>query len=521
MAQVTVPDIGDLESVEVIELCVAPGDEVGPDDPIVVVESDKASMEIPAGAAGIVQEVLVEVGAAVTEGQAIAQLQVQDQEDAQADSGAPAGEDARPAPEDPAPPAPLADPSPVGHAAPSAQAAPLASQGAGTLAEDGGGTASEEDDSDKASQGADAFAEDGGGTASEEDDSDRASQGVGALGEDGVRPASEVLASEAPAFETLAPARPPGSGVAAEPSPGAQIYAGPATRRLARELGVQLAEVPATGARGRILKDDVKRFVKAAMSRAAAIPGEGAAGIPPIPEADFSRFGPVQVLPLGRVRALGARNLHRSWLNLPHVTQHEEADLTDLEAFRHSLKGEAQRRGLKLTPLPFVIHAVCRALKAFPSFNASLDAAAQNYLIKGYYRIGCAVDTEQGLVVPVLKDAERKGIWALCAELAELAAKARSQKLGMDDMQGGTFTVSSLGAAGGTGFTPIINAPEVAILGVARLAAKPVWDGAQFQPRQMLPLSLSYDHRAINGAEAGRFLMHLAGLLQEADRFEL
>ena len=433
MAQVTVPDIGDLESVEVIELCVAPGDEVGPDDPIVVVESEKASMEIPAGAAGVVQAVLVEVGAAVTEGQAIAQLQVQDQvqEDVQADSGAPAGQDAAPAPEDPAPPPP-ADPSPAGHAALSAQAAPPASQGT-----------------------------------------------------------------------------------------GAQIYAGPATRRLARELGVQLAEVPATGARGRILKDDVKRFVKAAMSKAAAIPGEGGAGIPPIPEADFSRFGPVQAVPLGRVRSLGARNLHRSWLNLPHVTQHEEADLTDLEAFRHSLKGEAQRRGLKLTPLPFVIHAVCRALKAFPSFNASLDAAAQNYLIKGYYRIGCAVDTEQGLVVPMVKDAERKGIWALCAELAELAAKARAQKLGVDDMQGGTFTVSSLGAAGGTGFTPIINAPEVAILGVARLAAKPVWDGARFQPRQMLPLSLSYDHRAINGAEAGRFLMHLAGLLQEADRFEL
>ena len=490
MVQVTVPDIGDLESVEVIELCVAPGDEVGPDDPIVVVESEKASMEIPAGAAGVVQAVLVEVGAAVTEGQVIAQLQVQDQEDVQADSSASAGQDARPAPEDPAPPP--TGPSPASHAAPSAQAAPSASQGVGALAGDGGGTASEEDDSD------------------------RASQGAGALAEDGARPASVV-----PASETLAPARPPGSGVAAEPSPGAQIYAGPATRRLARELGVQLAEVPATGARGRILKDDVKRFVKAAMSSAAAVRGEGGAGIPPIPEADFSRFGPVQAVPLGRVRALGARNLHRSWLNLPHVTQHEEADLTDLEAFRHSLKGEAQRRGLKLTPLPFVIHAVCRALKAFPSFNASLDAAAQNYLIKGYYRIGCAVDTEQGLVVPVVKDAERKGIWALCAELAELAAKARSQKLGVDDMQGGTFTVSSLGAAGGTGFTPIINAPEVAILGVARLAAKPVWDGARFQPRQMLPLSLSYDHRAINGAEAGRFLMHLAGLLQEADRFEL
>ena len=458
MAEIRVPDIGDAENVEVIELCVAPGDGVAPDDPILVVESDKASMEIPAGVAGTVEAVLVGLGDAVAAGQPIARLQVQEAPldgEAEEHQAAPAGKAEEPAPE-----------SHPAQAAQSASPTPEAP--------------------DDASSGEDA------------------------------RPMAEAAASPAPAS-----AASQGLALSGAPGPGAQVYAGPATRRLARELGVNLAEVRATGARGRILKDDVKRFVKAAMAAGAGLRDEGGAGIPPVPEIDFSRFGPVQTLPLGRVRALGARNLHRSWLNLPHVTQHEEADLSELEAFRRSLKGEAARRKLKLTLLPFVAQAVCRTLKAFPSFNASLDAAAQNFLVKGYYRIGFAVDTEQGLVVPVLKDAERKGIWTLCAELAELAAKARRQELGMDDMQGGTFTISSLGAAGGTGFTPIINAPEVAILGVARLAAKPVWDGARFQPRQMLPLSLSYDHRAINGAEAGRFLMHLAGLLQDVGCFEL
>ena len=450
MAEIRVPDIGDAENVEVIELCVSPGDAVAPDDPLLVVESDKASMEIPAGMAGTVEALLVGLGDAVAAGQPIARLQVREAPaDGQAD-------------EHPAAPEGKAGPqAPEGHPAPAVQAVPP--------------------------------------TPEEPDPS---------FGRDD-RPTVE--ASPAPAG-----AKPQGLE-----SSGAQVYAGPATRRLARELGVNLAEVLATGARGRILKDDVKRFVKAAMTAGAGLRGEGGASLPPAPEIDFSRFGPVQTVPLGRVRALGARNLHRSWLNLPHVTQHEEADLTELEAFRHSLKGDAAQRKLRLTPLPFVVQAVCRTLKAFPTFNASLDAAAQNFLVKGYWRIGFAVDTERGLVVPVVKDAERKGVWALCAELAALAAKARSGKLGMDDMQGGTFTVSSLGAAGGTGFTPIINAPEVAILGVARLAAKPVWDGVRFQPRQMLPLSLSYDHRAINGAEAGRFLMHLAGLLQDVGCFEL
>ncbi len=311
---------------------------------------------------------------------------------------------------------------------------------------------------------------------------------------------------------------------AAKSTPGGRIYAGPAVRRLARELGVDLARVKGTGARERIVKDDVKAYVKNVMSAPSGAGREGApsgAGIPAIPEVDFSRFGPVEIRPLTRIRAAGAANLQRSWLNLPHVTQHDEADVTELEAFRASLKSDAERRGVKITPLAFIIKACCYALKEFPTFNASLDADARNYVLKGYYNIGFAVDTDEGLVVPVIKGADQMGIWELSEAVADLAGRARDQKLGMDDMQGGSFSVSSLGAIGGTGFTPIINAPEVGILGVARLAMRPVWDGESFVPRKMLPLSLSYDHRAINGAEAGRFVSHLCELLADIRRLSL
>jgi pyruvate dehydrogenase E2 component (dihydrolipoamide acetyltransferase) len=249
--------------------------------------------------------------------------------------------------------------------------------------------------------------------------------------------------------------------------------------------------------------------------------GSAGSGIPPVPEIDFSKFGPVELVALSRVRVVGAQNLHRSWLNGAHVTQHDQADLTELEEFRQSLKGEAEARGVKLTPLAFIVKACCYALKAFPTFNASLDRDVRNYIFKHYYNIGFAVDTEQGLVVPVIKNADKKGVWALSEEIAALAGKAREQKLGIDDMQGGTFSISSLGAIGGTGFTPIVNAPEVAILGVARLTTQPVWNGTDFVPRKVLPLSLSYDHRAINGAEAGRFVVHLTELLTDIRRLSL
>jgi pyruvate dehydrogenase E2 component (dihydrolipoamide acetyltransferase) len=285
-------------------------------------------------------------------------------------------------------------------------------------------------------------------------------------------------------------------------------------RRLARELGVDLTHVNGTGTHGRVLKDDVQAFVKNRLTRAAT-DSDVAGGIPRMPEIDFSRFGDVETVTLSRIRARGAENLHRSWLNVPHVTQHDEADVTELEAFRRSLKSAGEARSVKLTPLPFIMRALVHALVEFPTFNASLADDARAMVLKRYYHIGFAVDTDQGLVVPVVRDADQLGVFELAAKIAELSARARDGKLTIEDLSGGSFSISSLGGIGGTGFTPIVNAPEVAILGISRLATKPHWDGASFEPRSMLPLSLSYDHRAINGAEAGRFMVRLCQLLED------
>ncbi|MCZ6710786.1 MAG: 2-oxo acid dehydrogenase subunit E2, partial [Gammaproteobacteria bacterium] len=422
--EIRVPDIGDAQGIVVIEVAVTAGQTVTTDDLLVVVESDKASMEIPAGHDGIVLEVHVNDGSEVTEGTLLVTLQasevaVENQQPAANVVEAPSAANRAPVVEDQPP-----------------------------------------------------FAE---SPASSQDRRDS---------EDGA---------------------------------GSRVYAGPAVRRLARELGVELTAVTGSGNRGRIVKDDVKLFVKGRMAGGSATAGV----IPSVPEIDFSKFGMVQSQPLSRIRALGASNLHRSWLNIPHVTQHDEVDLTELETFRGTLKPEAKRRGVSITPLAFIIKACCYALKEFPTFNASLDGDAKNFILKNYYHIGFAVDTDQGLVVPVIKDADRMGIWELSEQIAELAGKARAQKLGIGDMQGGSFSVSSLGAIGGTAFTPIINAPEVAILGISRLTTRPMWDGEKFIPRQLLPLSLSYDHRAINGAEAGRFVTYLSELLADIRRLSL
>ena len=470
--EVRIPDIGDADEVYVIELCVAPGDAVGPDDALVVIESDKASMEVPAGVGGVVDALLVAVDDAVVEGQAIARIDA-DQKGADAKANADAAES-------------------TAEIAGEEERAAAASAAKGERAADavkaGGEVAPKPP------------AETSAGQSPQSTDPKHFSRPVAGK----ALPHSQLVPPSAAAQP---------ASLEAEESPGARVYAGPATRRLARELGAPLAEVTGSGARGRILKDDVKRYVKGRLTA----PSRGS-GLPTLPEVDFARFGEIEVIPLSRIRIAGAQNLHRSWLNLPHVTQHDEADVTALEALRTSLKAEASERGLPLSPLPFIVKACCLALQAFPTCNASLDRAAANYILKRYYNIGIAVDTEQGLVVPVLKGVDGKGVWELAAEIADLAAKARSQRLPMNAMQGGTFSVSSLGAIGGTGFTPIINAPEVAILGVGRLVTKPVWDQDAFRPRKMLPLSLSYDHRAINGAEAGRFVAHLAELLADPGR---
>ena len=296
------------------------------------------------------------------------------------------------------------------------------------------------------------------------------------------------------------------------------MYAGPAVRRLARELGVDLSKVVGTGARARITKDDVSEYVKSRLTDTGASSGSG---IPAVAEIDFSKFGEIELQPLSRIMRRGASNLHRSWLNVVHVTQHDEADITDLEAFRQSLKAEAKTREVKITPLPFLLKACAYMLQQHPLFNASLDAELENYIVKKYINIGFAVDTPDGLLVPVVRDVDKKGVWDLAADIDALVEKAKTKKLTPQDLQGGNFSISSLGAIGGTGFTPIVNAPEVAILGVSRLATKPQWNGSEFVPRKMLPLSLSYDHRAINGAAAGRFCTDLCELLADMRRLAL
>ncbi|MBF3229059.1 dihydrolipoyllysine-residue acetyltransferase, partial [Pseudomonas aeruginosa] len=296
-----------------------------------------------------------------------------------------------------------------------------------------------------------------------------------------------------------------------------KVHAGPAVRMLAREFGVELSEVKASGPKGRILKEDVQVFVKEQLQRAKSggAGATGGAGIPPIPEVDFSKFGEVEEVAMTRLMQVGAANLHRSWLNVPHVTQFDQSDITDMEAFRVAQKAAAEKAGVKLTVLPILLKACAHLLKELPDFNSSLAPSGKALIRKKYVHIGFAVDTPDGLLVPVIRDVDRKSLLQLAAEAAELADKARNKKLSADAMQGACFTISSLGHIGGTGFTPIVNAPEVAILGVSKATMQPVWDGKAFQPRLMLPLSLSYDHRVINGAAAARFTKRLGELLAD------
>jgi pyruvate dehydrogenase E2 component (dihydrolipoamide acetyltransferase) len=460
--EVRVPDIGEAKNVVVAELLVAAGAHVSSGDALLVLESDKASMEIEAPQDGTVERIAIEAGSEVSEGTLVVVLRV-------AGTGSAAAAQAAATAATPAVAATPAAPGPARAAAPAPRDA---------------------------------------------------------------RAATPAAAAATPVAATTSATAPPAAATAAAtsatPAPSAAgvhgVHAGPAVRKLARELGVDLAQVTASGQRGRIVKDDVHRHVKARMSTpaAAAQPAAPAGGgIPPIPLPDFARFGPVEEEKLPRAMRVGAQNLHRSWLNLPHVTHHDDADVTELEAFRASLRDEVRERGLRLTPLAFIVKACCVALKEFPRFNASLLADGATLVRKRYYHVGIAVDTPNGLLVPVIRDADTKGIYELSATIVDLSARARDMKLKPEEMQGGTFTITSLGALGGTGFTPIINAPEVAILGVTRLATKPVWDGSAFVPRQVLPLSLSYDHRVINGADAARFTTRLLALLGDVRRLLL
>jgi pyruvate dehydrogenase E2 component (dihydrolipoamide acetyltransferase) len=406
-----VPDIGDFKEVPVVEVLVKPGQSIAKEAPLVVLESEKASMEVPASAAGTIATVTVKAGDKVSQGSIIATLEA-------------------------AGPTPSAPPT---KAEPAAEPAPK---------------------------------------------------------------------SVAPAPATPAPKR---DGI---------VHASPAIRRFARELGVDLAGLDGSGPHGRVTREDVQGFVKSALGRAggSGAGGLGLAGLPPWPKVDFAHQGAIERKPLGRIKKLSGPNLHRNWLLIPHITNYDEADVTDLEAFRNKINSEQSKRrdGVKLTMLAFLVKASIAALERFPDFNASLDG--EDLVYKRYYNIGFAADTPNGLVVPVLKNADSKGLLAIAAESAALAAKARDGKLTLSDMQGGTFTISSIGGIGGTAFTQIVNAPEVAILGAVRATTRPVWNGKEFAPRLILPISVSYDHRVIDGAGAARFLAHLGALLTDFRR---
>jgi pyruvate dehydrogenase E2 component (dihydrolipoamide acetyltransferase) len=448
--EIKVPDIGDFSDIPVIELLVAEGDRVEVEDSLVSLESDKATMEVPSPAAGIIRELRLKLDDTVSEGDVVAILEVVESTDSEAEAPAPAQAETEPEPEPAAEKATPEQPAesaaePAKPAAPAAQDSPAATRPSGVAAVD----------------------------------------------------------------------------------PSKVPYASPVVRQYSRELGVDLQRVEGSGSKGRITRDDVSGFVKSVMSGAAvADAGTGSIGglkldFPELPNFDFSRYGEIETADLSRIQKISAAHLHRNWVGIPHVTQHDEADITDMEAFRLANVDDAVAQGFKLTPLVFLIKAMVASLKKFPTFNASLDKDGETLILKKYFNVGIAVDTPEGLIVPVIRDCDRKGIMELGAELAEISVRARDKKLKPQDIQGGCISISSLGGIGGTGFTPIINAPEVAILGVSRSRMAPVWNGSEFAPRLMLPLSLSYDHRVIDGAAAARFTRFLASRLEDLRRLTL
>lgn len=431
---VKVPDIGDFSDVPIIEILVGPGDEVAAEDPLITLESDKATLEVPSPSAGKIAEILVKVGDKVSKGTKIARLE-----------------------------------------------------------EAGGG--SKENTSDKGS------------------DKDKSKDEAPARSGESEKDKSSGTSDSEPAKSPNAAPSNPGvkTGGLPPPVPFGDVHASPSVRRVARELDVDLTKLKGSGEKGRITKEDVKR----ALSGGAAAPVAGGMGIPEIPTQDFGKFGPIEIQKMSRLKKLSGPHLHRSWLNIPHVTHNDEADITDLEVYRKTLDSAAKSQGYRVTLLAFLMKAAVIALKEYPAFNSSMGPDKDTLIIKKYYNIGVAVDTPDGLVVPAIKDVDRKGIIELSRELGDVSARMRDGKITPADIQGATFSISSLGGIGGTSFTPIVNAPEVAILGVVRAATKPVWDGTNFVPRLMLPLCVSYDHRVVDGALAARFTRKLADALSD------
>ncbi|MBB5319931.1 dihydrolipoyllysine-residue acetyltransferase [Marinobacter oulmenensis] len=548
--EIKVPDLGGADEVEIIEVTVSEGDTVGEEDPILTLESDKASVELPSPAAGKITKITAKVGDKVKEGDVVGTLEVSgdagdsgSSDDEPEENQEPEGESQE-----------AAESSDDGKAEES-KPAPKKSGGSRTETVkvpnlDGfedvpvieinvseGDTVGEEDplvtvesdkatmeipspyagkvgkilvkEGDKLSEGNDllemTIEEEGGDEAEDagsSEDSGKASEKT-----------SEPEQKKAPEKQESAPSQPQGSTYE-PPAPGTKVHAGPAVRKLARELGADLTRIKGSGPKNRIIKDDVHAYVKSQLQQAQQGGSVGTgSGIPGVKLPDFSQFGEVEREGMSRMMAATATNMQRSWLNVPHVTQFDDADITEMEAFRKAQKTAGEKKGIKMTPLPFLLKACAAALAELPQFNVSLDMERKEVVHKKYIHIGIAVDTPHGLMVPVIRDVDQKGLWELAAESAELAQKARDKQLKPAEMQGACFTITSLGGIGGTAFTPIVNTPEVAILGVSKASMKPVWDGQEFQPRLMLPLSLSYDHRAVNGADAARFTNLLTQLL--------
>ena len=552
--QILVPDVGEAEDVEVIEVLVSVGDSINADDSVVVLESDKASMEIPSPMAGVVKSIAVKEGDTVDEGSLILELDTAVSLEIEANDPEAASTSVLPAAKTtdqdvaPAKSEGTADKTiqenveidivvpDVGEADEVVLTEYLVAVGDQVNVDDSLVVL----ESDKASMeipspfaGTVAALRVEVGLQVQEGDvllSLIAKPSSGAtlaplVSVDQAPSAAASLAKAAQApHETPSPAQSgqaTSAGQASVQPSGKNVYAGPAVRKIARQFGVELGLVKGTGRKGRVLKEDVQAYVKKQLASPASSGASSGAGIPPIPSIDFSKFGETELRPMSRIKQATAKNLHRSWLNVPHVTQFDEADITELEIFRKTQNAELVNSGQKLTPLAFMVAACVSALKQFPQFNASIEPDYKNLILKKYYNIGVAVETPDGLVVPVIKDADKKGIVELATETATLAQQARDKKLPIDSMQGATFTISSLGGIGGTQFTPIVNAPEVAILGVSKSKMTPVWNGDKFEPRMMLPLSLSYDHRAIDGAEAARFTNYLSAVLADLRRMLL
>jgi len=512
--EVRVPDIGDFTNVEIIEVMVSAGDVLSPEDPLITLETEKAAMDVPAPFAGKVELIRVKAGDRVSQGDLIAMIEVADDDVASAKESAPAEKTAV---------IQFVEVPDIGDFENVDVIEVHVSVGDSVVAEDPLITL----ETDKAAMDVPAPAA-GKIVQVLVRVGDKVSQGDRIVAMDAIAaapPGESVATKQAvekprPAAAAVTPQQPAPKAPAAGLPPidettFAAAHAGPSVRKFARELGVDLGRVQGSGNKSRITRDDITAFVKAIMS--GAMPAATGPALPEVPRIDFAKFGAVEIKKLSRIQKISGPRLHASWVNLPHVTQHDQADITELEARRKELKAAAMEQGAKLTPLAFFVKACVSALQEFPGFNASLDADKENLVLKKYFHIGFAADTPNGLVVPVIRDADQKDLLEIARELGDMAGKAREGKLPGEAMRGGCFTISSLGGIGGTAFTPIINAPEVAILGISRAAMTPVWRDDQFQPRLLVPLSLSYDHRVIDGASAARFTTFLGQVLADVE----